>query len=109
MLKAAGRSHDVNPDYSRDWRPRSKPVQSSAATDLHLCSSPAETVSQSPNMHKCHSERQRRISHFLRYQKQILRLSPQDDIATQSRNAGEDEGGGLNGLNVLNAILSLIG
>ena len=46
--------------------------------------------------HECHSKLQaKNLTIANPYKCEILRLLPQDDIATQPQNAGEDEGAGL--------------
>src|SRR5262245_34620522 len=56
--------------------------------------------------HECHSERHaKNLAFTATYEGEILRLSPQDDIATPSPTQGRmKEGGGSNGLNGLNCL-----
>ena len=61
----------------------------------HLFPPPRDCVAARQNPIAVMLSKAKHLAFSVAYEDEILRLSPQDDIATQSPRAGEDEVGGL--------------
>ncbi len=107
-----GNYHVLRPRSEPISTPCSKRSSSSNRSSPHPGSSPGQALCPPPRR-DCVATRKNPVAVMLSavkhlafsvtYEDEILRLSPQDDIATQPRRGG-NEGGGLNDWNFLNEL-----